>query len=279
MHDLMNDLQQAHRGSTPRKVLGGLFLPFRAAKFLTQHKKLIPYVIIPALINVVLFALSFYLLVTHAGDLVDWLWEKPVVDGTLGYLLLALWYVVYVLSLLVAVVLSYVVVLVAGGIVASPFNDVLSEHTERILRGVDELPHNDEALIAGLLRSVVSSTFIALLYAAVMIPVLLLNLIPGAGNAASTVLSACVSAFFVSLEYTDPTLERHRVPLKRKFGLIWSNLPLTGAFGLGTSLLLWVPLMNFICMPIAVIGGTALGIVLEEELISPVRSDRPSRPI
>ncbi|QDG51612.1 hypothetical protein FIV42_12895 [Persicimonas caeni] len=265
MHELLEDLKQARRGSTIRQVTRGLTLPFRAARFLKENKKLVPFVIVPALINAVLFAISAYLLLTNAGDIVDWLWEKPVVDGLLSYLLIVLWYFVYVLCLLAAVVLSYVVVLVAGGIVASPFHDFLSEHTERILRGVDDVSGPDESIVGDLLRSIGSSAFIGLMYASLMLPILLLNFIPGIGNVTSTVLSACVSAFFVALEYTDPTLQRHGVKLRDKFGLIWDNLPLTGSFGLGTSLLLWVPLMNFICMPIAVIGGTALGIALEED--------------
>lgn len=265
MHELLADLKKARRGSTLRQVTRGLTLPFRAASFLKENTKLIPFVVVPALINVVLFALSAYLLLSNAGDIVDWLWEKPVVDGLLSYLLIVLWYFVYALCVLAAVVLSYVVVLVVGGIVASPFHDFLSEHTERILRGVEELPSPDDSIVGDLLRSIGSSAFIALLYAMLMVPILLLNFIPGIGNVASTVLSASVSAFFVALEYTDPTLQRHEVTLRDKLSLIWDNLPLTGSFGLGTSLLLWVPLMNFLCMPIAVIGGTALGIALEEE--------------
>lgn len=265
MHELLADLKKARRGSTVRQVTRGLTLPFRAASFLKENTKLIPFVVVPALINVVLFALSAYLLLSNAGDIVDWLWEKPVVDGLLSYLLIVLWYFVYALCVLAAVILSYVVVLVVGGIVASPFHDFLSEHTERILRGVEELPSPDDSIVGDLLRSIGSSAFIALMYAMIMLPILLLNFIPGIGNVTSTVLSACVSAFFVALEYTDPTLQRHEVKLRDKLGLIWDNLPLAGSFGLGTSLLLWVPLMNFVCMPIAVIGGTALGIALEEE--------------
>lgn len=265
MHELLDDLRKARRGSTLRQVVQGLTLPFRAAGFLKENKKLVPFVIIPAIINLVLFALSAYLLISNAGELIDWLWEKPVVDGLLSYLLVALWYVVYVLCLLVAVILSYVSVLLVGGILASPFHDILSEQTERILRGVDELSDANESMVGDLLRSVGSSAFISLLYAAVMLPILLLNLIPGLGNIASSVLGACVSAFFVSLDYTDPTLQRHGMRLGEKLRLIWGNLPLTGSFGLGASLLLWVPLMNFVSMPIAVIGGTALAIALEED--------------
>jgi CysZ protein len=273
MHDLLRDLKQVTGASKLRQFTSGISLPFRAAGFLGKNPQLIPFVIIPTMINIALFALSAWLLINNAGSLVDWLWEKPVIDGILSYLLVALWYVVFVLVHLVAVVVSYAIVLLVGGIVASPFHDFLSEQTERILRGVEELPESDESVVWGLIRSIGSSAFIGLSYAAIMLPILLLNLVPGLGSVVATVLGTCVSAFFVSLEYTDPTLQRHEVPLKQKLRLIWQHLPLTGSFGLGTSLLLWVPLMNFVCMPIAVIGGTALGIALEEE---PSNASSPS---
>ena len=264
MHELLEDLFDARKASKTRQFSQGVLLPFRSARFLSQNKKLVPFVIVPALINLVLFSISAYLMVTHAGSLLDWLWTKPVVDGIVGYLLVALWYVAYVITLALAIVVAYVVVLVVGGVLASPFHDFLSEHTERILRGVDELADSDESMVAGLIRSAISSGFIGLTYATIMAPIILLNLIPIAGSIASTILGTCVSAFFLALEYTDPTLERHHVRLKDKFGLIWQNLSLTGSFGLGCALLLWVPLLNFLCMPIAVIGGTAMGIVLED---------------
>ncbi|MFW5966807.1 MAG: EI24 domain-containing protein [Persicimonas sp.] len=262
MHPLLEDLEDALERSKMGQVTSGLGLPFRAARFLTKNTKLVPFVIIPAVINALLFGLSAFFLVSHAGDLVEWLWQKPGADAFLEYLLVALWYVFYALSIILALVVSYFVVLLAGGIVASPFHDLLSEHTERILRGTDELPESDASFVADTLRSLGSSAGIALLYLVIIAPVMLLNLIPGAGNMAATIIGTGVSAFFVSLEYTDPTLERHQVPLKKKLRLIREHLPLTGGFGLGASLLLWVPLLNFLCMPIAVIGGTALAMVL-----------------
>jgi CysZ protein len=242
----------------------GFFLPFKSARFLGRNTELIPFVIIPALINIVLFGVAAYFLVGNIGEVVDWLWTKPIGEGFLSYLLLAIWYVVYVVALLVAILLSYAFVLVTGGLVASPFNDLLSERTERILTGVDEFPEPAGGVAAQILRSAISSGSIALTYALLMAPILLLNLIPGVGNAAATILGGAVSAFFLALEFTDPVLERYHFSVRDKFGMIRSHLPLTGSFGFGTSLLLWIPLLNFLCMPIAVIGGTSLAVALKD---------------
>lgn len=266
---LLEDLESAIGAERFTQFKAGFFLPFRSARFLVRHTELIPFVIMPALINIVLFGLAAFFFVGNIGDVVDWLWTKPIIDGFLSYVLLGLWYVVYVLAILVALLLSYAVVLVTGGLVASPFNDILSERTERILTGVDEFPEPQESLLAQIARSALSSGSIALAYAFIMVPILLLNLIPGIGNAAATILGGIVSAFFLALEYTDPVLERYRFRVRDKFGMIRARLPLTGSFGLGTSLMLWIPLLNFLCMPIAVIGGTSLGIALKDESGAP----------
>jgi CysZ protein len=264
MHSFLEDLRAAHQGSRSNQISAGLKLPLGSVRFLLANKRLLPFVIMPALINLLLFAGSAVLLIMHAGDLLGWLWQKPAVEHSLDVPLVTLWYVAYVVSILLALVVSYVIVLVSGGILASPFHDFLSENTEQILLGVDELPDTGESMIAGLIRSVFSSALIGVTYGLLMIPILLLNVIPLAGSVAATILGASVSAYFVSLEYTDPTLERHGMRIRDKFRLIWDNLPLCASFGLGTSFLLWIPLLNFVCMPIAVIGGTALGLVLED---------------
>lgn len=264
-HSFLEEVEAGLSTDRFTQIKTGFFLPFRSARFLFRNTELLPFVIMPALINMILFGIAAFFLVGNIGDVVDWLWTKPIGEGFFEYLLLALWYVVYVVAIAVALLVSYAVVLVAGGLVASPFNDILSERTERILTGVDEMPEPEEGVVGQILRSVVSSGSIALTYVVIMVPILLLNLIPGLGNAAATILGGGVSAFFLALEYTDPVLERYRFRVRDKFGMIRAKLPLTGSFGLGTSLLLWIPLLNFLCMPIAVIGGTSLAIALKDE--------------
>ena len=264
-HALLETIESQLNAATLSQVKTGFLLPFSSARFLFRNTRLVPFVIMPALINLVLFGIAAFLLVGNIGGLVDWIWAKPVLEGFWSYILVGLWYLMYVVAVVVALLLSYALVLLAGGLVASPFNDVLSERTERILTGVEEMPATGRSFVADILRSAVSSGSIALVYAIIMVPILLLNLIPVAGSAIATVLGGAVSAFFLALEYTDPVLERYDFGVRDKFSMIRERLPLTGSFGLGTSLLLWIPLLNFLCMPIAVIGGTALGIALKDE--------------
>lgn len=264
-HELLKSLRVARDAPRREQIIAGAMLPLRALRLLFANLKLVPLLIIPVLINAALFAVSAYFLVGYADAGLEWLWAKPAGGAMLEQAALVVWYVLYVLTILLSIAASYVVVLMLGGILASPFHDILSEATERILLGTEEIDESGASLIFGMLRSIWSNIVIAGIYFTLLIPVLLLNLIPALGTVASTILGTTLSAYFVGLEYCDPLLERRDTPIKRKFGLIREHFWFAGSFGLGTSFLLWVPLLNFLCMPIAVMGGTAMGVVLLED--------------
>lgn len=262
-HALLAAVESAADSGTAGRLFGGLMLPLRAVRFLMGNPKLWVYVAIPALINIVLFIGSLYFLGTRMDWLLEYIWAEPILDAWYDYLLKGIW---YLLVAAMTLLISYVIVIVVGGIVASPFNDALSEHVEDRLLPEHRIVRDEEDSIAwGILRSIAASAAIMGTYAAVMVPVLLLNLIPGFGQVASTGIGAVVSAFFLTLEFTDATLDRRGNRLRDKVGMINSNRTLSLGFGFGSSLLMWVPFLNFLTIPIAVVAGTAVGVVFDEQ--------------
>lgn len=244
-----------------RRFARALRLPLRAAAFLARTPRLWPFIVIPALINIVLFGIGVAVVLTNVDALLGWMWVRPVGEGAVVYLLVGLWYLMRALIVIVGLVISYIFVLLVGGILGSPFNDALSERTEIMLTG-RPAPETEGDFLGGIPRSIGSTAFITLIYLAVLLPILLLNLIPALGSVAATILGACLSAFFLSLEYADNTFERYGFSLKEKFRILRQNIALSGGVGLGTSLLLWIPLLNFLCIPIAVVSGTVLALGL-----------------
>jgi CysZ protein len=63
-------------------------------------------------------------------------------------------------------------------------------------------------------------------------------------------------------------LARHGYPLREKLQLLRLHAPLTMGFGLSISLLLWIPGLNVLCVPIAVVGGTVLALALSDAATS-----------
>lgn len=242
---------------------GGFFqaflLPLRAVAFILRRRALWPYVAVPALINGVLFVLGAALVFAFADDLLAALgWARPAAEGALGLLLAVLWAGALVLLVGVGLAATYVLVLLLGSVVASPFNDALSEQVELALTGGLVRPAGGFWQEAW--RSLRSSVLVLLFYAACMIPVLLLGAVPVAGGVVAAAAGALVSAFFLTLEYTDAVLVRRGFTLGARLRLLRRVPARTFGFGLGTALLLWVPLLNFFCIPVAVVAGTALGL-------------------
>lgn len=264
MDALVERLRDASRRSRFVAFARASALPFRAARFLAARRALWPLVAIPACINLVLFVAAAGLVITSADTIAAMLWAPPTGAGVGTSILLLFWYVLYAAVLIFGLMVAYVVTLLLSGIVASPFNDALSERVEQQLTG-REGPSADGSFVGEAVRSVLSTAAIAFLYVALMGPVLLLNLVPGLGSLAAALLGTGLGAFFLALEFTDITLARRRYPLRRKLRLLRTHPALTLGFGLSTSLLLWIPLLNVLCVPIAVVGGTALALALDAE--------------
>src|SRR5690554_1785607 len=59
-HALLTRLREARGASITKQIGAGIMLPIRALGLLRAHRELVPLVIIPVLINIVLFAISAY---------------------------------------------------------------------------------------------------------------------------------------------------------------------------------------------------------------------------
>lgn len=255
---LLKYVDGLHQLPPSRQFMGGMTIAFKSVKFLVKNPALWPNVAIPAAINFILFGMSAVFLVWNSGAIFSSFWAQP--EG----MLLILWWFFRVLLVPLLLVVSYFAVLILGGIVASPFNEILSGKTELILRGATvETEAGLKANTIGAARGVATSLLTGGCYVLCMIPILAVGLIPGIGSLIGTIAGGAVSSFFLAVEYTDHPLERRQYAFKRKLSTVWSHRPLSAGYGLGTSFLLWIPFLNFFAMPIAVIGGTTLGLSLD----------------
>lgn len=239
----------------PEQFVGGMKVPLSAALFLVRHKGLWPLAAVPAAISFGLFVVLGVFLLWTVGPLLESMWAKP--DG----LFVLLWWTLKILMYPLAIIALYFLTLMISAIVASPANDALAARVEA-LAGQTVPPH-EGVDVRGALRGALQAAANLLISGAIMVPLVLLNLIPVAGGIAATVLGWLVASFFVALDYTDWTLERRQFGWRSKWKAVWENRWLALGFGLGASFLMWIPIVNFLCMPIAVIGGTSLALEID----------------
>ena len=250
----------------------GFKFPFRALRFVAKRPDLWKFVAIPILITASFMVGAFGLTWRWAPMLLETFMPQPFGTGMFHSFTTGLYVIVSILIHLAVFTVLGFLAWVVGGIVASPFYEAMSERVEATLLGVpDREQPTWQTLLGDASLSIRHSLLALVLYVATFCPLLLLNLIPVAGEIAYFALSTGASWFFFAREVMDIPLSRRRMGFKQKISLLRENLALVEGLGAATMLFLWIPVLNLLSMPICVVGGTLLFCELEasEKLPTP----------
>jgi len=232
----------------------GLASPYLAGRFIFGHKKLIKYIFIPFVINLVAFCIVVYLglglfdkIITHyLPQEVTWFWSL------LGFFL-------WGLAVVLTAILVFFSFAVVGNLIASPFNDILSERTEEILTGQsDEEPFKLKVFLHDARRTFIDEVKKILIFVLGMALLLPLNLIPVLGSLLYPVLSFLLTTFFLAVEYTGYIFSRKRLTYQDQRRFIFSHPALFFGFGTGLFCVLAIPFFQFLCIPLGVVGAMQL---------------------
>ncbi len=207
------------------------------------------FVVVPLLVNILVFSAGI-------GAGVHWFegyvaWMDSRVPSWLQWLDWVIW-PLFVLFLLVLVFYGFSLL---ANLIAAPFNSLLAEQVERHLTGQ---PLDQEGGIKRMLKELVPTLFDELkkiLYAlALGIPFLLLLLVPVAGP----ILWFLYTAWILAVQYADYPMSNNGLKLREMRKRLNGRRLLSLSFGAATAGLSIVPVLNFIAMPSAVAGATAL---------------------
>lgn len=232
--------------------------PITGAGYLLRGFKLLGepglkrFVAVPLLVNIVVFALLLWLAIGQFGALIDYL--MPQLPDWLAWLAWILWAAFG----LVAAVLVFFTFSVVANLIAAPFNSLLAEAVERHLTG--QSPPGGEGLKAALKETptaLLDELRKLLYYAKWAIPLLILFLIPVV-NLLAPFLWALFSAWMLAVEYGDYPMGNHGMKGVQQRQTLGQRRFLSLGFGGLTMLTTMVPLLNFLVMPAAVAGATAM---------------------
>lgn len=232
----------------------GFSYPFKAGHFLIANPRLLVYVLIPFLINAVVFTGAVYLGLDFFNESVI----AMIPQGEAWYWAV-LYYFLWVIAVLATVLLVFFSFAIIGNLVASPFNDLLSERTEELVAG----RKNDEAFRLGIffrdsLHTVLDEALKMSAFLAGMLLLLLLNILPGFGAVLYTVLSLLWTAMFLVVEYTGYVFTRQRKKFADQRQFIRQRKALCLGFGFGALCLLAIPFLQFFTIPLSVVGAVHL---------------------
>jgi CysZ protein len=243
------------RDSSPGDALRGAWLPLRAFVLIIRTPRLL--------------ALSLACAAVTSLTLVGVAWGAwRLGHEASGWLLSADAGWQHVASISLGVVLS-LALFIAGALTVpnlllAPLQDPLSEATEERCGGFTPPPFTLGAAARGTLEALFH-TVLRLGFMAIGLVLLFpLNLVPVGGNVAWVLLSSLWSMFWLSVEQLSNPMARHLRPFRQVVRALRRRLPLSLGFGAAVWALLWIPVLNFFLMPVAVVAATLLYRGLEQ---------------
>jgi CysZ protein len=208
------------------------------------------FVIMPLLINILIFAGLIWLSADQFGGFIDWM--TPTLPDWLLWLTWLLW---LVFGLMAFIVLFFGFSILAN-LVGAPFNSYLAGAVEKHLTG-QALPETGKSFWQDVVEAILGELKKILYYLLWAIPLLIIGFIPGI-NLLAPVLWAVFGAWMLSLEYTDYPLGNYGLTFPAIRRKIREQRMLSLGFGAAVMLATLIPLFNFLVMPVAVAGATAL---------------------
>lgn len=220
---------------------------------LIKTKGLKRFVFIPLAVNLVLFSVALYFLIgeiqvgiAYIVDLVpDWFgWFK----GAISYFLwpLAVISVLLVFALIFGTLANWI---------AAPFNGLLAEKVERHLTGQDLGNDGVLDIVKDIPRTLGREMAKFVYYIPRAIGFLLLFfLLPVIGQ----VLWFMFSAWMMAIQYCDYPFDNHKVPFKTMRRSLGNSRSNSFTFGIMVSVFSMIPVINFLVMPVAICGATAM---------------------
>ncbi|MYM64931.1 sulfate transporter CysZ [Pseudomaricurvus sp. HS19] len=233
----------------PNHLINGLTYLTRGAQLIV-HPQLRWFVLVPVLINIVLFVIITSMLIGQFGAALDWL-----LSGLPGWLDFLAWILWVLFSIVLLLVYGYSFSVITN-IIAAPFYGVLAERAEILIKGSGPRPETLLHMIPRTLgREMVKLWYFIVRGVAILILSLVLSWIPLL-NFLIPVIVFVWGAWSMAIQYVDYSADNHQLPFSnmrdRLAARKYTSIGFGGLVMVGTML----PLANIFILPIAVVGGT-----------------------
>jgi len=221
------------------------------------------FVIIPMLINLIIFSLLIWLGINQIDMLLDY------VIGSLPEWLQWLDWLLWPVFLIAFLLVSFTFCLHLALLIAAPFNGVLSEAVEKQLDPASTLPESNWSDVAkGVVPAIISEAGKFGYFISRAIPLTVLFFIPFI-NIFAPAIWFIFGAWMLALEYSDYPLSNHGVLFKDSKAIVKEKRFVAFGFGSASLFCTLIPLVNFFVMPAAVAGATIMYVEQLKGSVSP----------
>ncbi|ASK69689.1 MULTISPECIES: sulfate transporter CysZ [Shewanella] len=219
---------------------------------LIKRKGLRTFVFIPLMINLVLFAAVIYVAIGQLDVLFTWM--NAQLPEYLSWLNFLLWPLAVTTML---VMLAFVFSSVMNWL-AAPFNGLLAEKVEQLLTGKPMNTGSGMDIVKDLPRILGREWIKLKYYLPRALVFLLLFLVPMVGQTLAPILWFLFSAWMMAIQYCDYPFDNHKVSFKDMRFALNQTRGTSFTFGATVTLFSMIPVVNFIVMPVAICGATAM---------------------
>jgi len=232
---------------------------FKGANYLLRGFSLINkkgirhFAYIPMAINTLLFGFAIWLSMSEFDTWIHNMIPTWIPEWLLGWLMWIIW-PLFAGLLLITIFFTFSII---ANILAAPFNGPLAEAVEIKLLG--KPPEGmDWAEIVKDAPSMIWNEIRKLAYVIMwMIPLFILSWVPVL-NIVAPVLWILFSSWMLAIDYHDYPMGNHLLKFPQQRELLRQNRSLALGFGSATLAATMIPIVNFLVIPAAVAGATAL---------------------
>lgn len=210
------------------------------------------FVVMPLLINVLLFSSIIWFAANQFDSLLAWL--MPELPDWLQFLEWLFW---LLFAISASLILFFTFTLLAN-LVGAPFNGLLAEAVEHHLTGQQlESDGGWKKMLSEIGPTMVDEVKKLLYLLSWSVPFLLLFLIPVI-NVVAPFTWLAFSAWMLTIEYADYPMGNHGMRSDEQKRLLGKKRLLTLGFGSAVTVATMIPILNFIVMPASVAGATVM---------------------
>ena len=219
------------------------------------------FVAIPLLINTMLFGVGVWWAYRQLAQL-NAEFERFIQDSALlSWVYSVLGWLVWPLFVLIAGTVIFYSFSVVANLIGAPFNGLLAERVSKSLSHPNTLNApsalNWQELLLSPLVEIKKLLYFIFMGLLVLLLLFLLSFIPLV-NIAAPLIWMVFSAWMLALEYADYPLGNAGLSFREQRRLLRQHWALTLGFGAVVLALTLIPVLNFLAMPVAVIGATRM---------------------
>jgi CysZ protein len=207
------------------------------------------FVLVPLLINFILFSVAIGYLLNELGLHINW------IVAQLPSWLTWLEFFIYPIALMLLLFVFSLVFTSAANWLAAPFNGVLAERVEQLLSGQQPPKENITAIIKAIPHTLIREWKKLWYFVPRFIGFFLIGFIlPGIGQ----IIWFLFIAWVLAIQYCDYAFDNNKRNFDTMRYVLRHNKSACFGFGACVSIFTMVPFVNLLVMPVAICGATAM---------------------